>query len=758
MKAVIELNLHGRGVLVVAVLCLCLSACGLRAAPPVDAHGARKLSPLPRPGVHPRALFTGDDWPDIKRRLSDPGLYGKVVVARLRREVTTCRRAYKELAALGPKTKIDAELLARHWRSNEGRNIQWGVTSMFAAAESDAELKQFMIRTITNYARLILASKDLRKLKVEGPTGVELNKRFNVWKSNRFDLGVCWIFGGAGMAVSYDVLYNDMTPDQRGIVRGALAAAIKGRMSYGMNEPRGKAISNHYGYHGDLALMCAAIEGEQGCDRATYRRIEQVLTDYFTVGFTPTGACHEDTYGPNLGMREGSRGLMVLARRGRNLFATRQYRNFVSWMAQSLEPFPRGGMVGGASGATGRLYPGSVVLAKYMYPSDPVADHVYRWHVGDDYKPGLRWQGFLDYAVFGMPFAGDPARPSTLEGAGLGLSAFYPRRGKLIARSDWSPAALYFHLDARPDAFMIGHDTVDRGTFMLSALGRSWVIHPPWNLFRKSGDYSLVHIDGKAQAWKAPSVKFLHQADTGRAVVGVADLKYAYDWQWSPPWPSKDKKFPAPWKPEMSDPREIGWPDDPDWLPNKLHGTDKIGYVGSYMWRRPYNTVRKAFRSAILVRRAAPRPGSYVLIADDVVKDAAAHEYVWHMQLATDVEIDTQNGNDIVLRDPKDDRRLLVRVLHPAQVDSTLASYTANKDRNGKPIMGKRLLVSCRAVAPRFRVLLFPHRKGTELPTTVWKEARRRLDVALGGQNDEIRFLAAKDGSVRPTLKPDATP
>jgi len=198
----------------------------------------------------------------------------------------------------------------------------------------------------------------------------------------------------------------------------------------------------------------------------------------------------------------------------------------------------------------------------------------------------------------------------------------------------------------------------------------------------------------------------------------------------------------------MSDPRDLGWPDDPDWLPNRLHGTDKIGYVGSYMWRRPYNKVKKAFRSAILVRGAAP----YVIIADDVVKDAAARRYVWHMQVASDVEIDTQNKSDIVLKDPKDDRRLLVRVLHPAKTDSKLESYAAGKSRGGKTIMGRRLLISCRAVDPRFRILLFPHRKGTGLPTTSSKDAPRYFDVILSGRKDRIRFVDAKDGSKRPEL------
>jgi lysophospholipase L1-like esterase len=385
------------------------------------------------------------------------------------------------------------------------------------------------------------------------------------------------------MVASYDVLYNDMNSEQRATVRKAFAEAIKGRMSYGMNEPRGKAVSNHYGYHGDLALFCAAIEGEEGYDDATYRRIAQVLTDCFTVGLTPEGACHEDTYGPTVGMREGSRGLMVLARRGRNLFSTPRYRDFVAWMAQSLEPFPAGNMVGGASGVTGRPYPGSVVIAKYMFPKDPVADYVYRWFVGDDYKSGLRWQGFLDYAIFGMPYSSDPCMPNALADTDIPLSAFYPRRGKLISRNDWSPETLCFHLDARPDA---------------------------------------------------------------------------------------------------------------------------------------------------------------------------KHEYTWYVQLAKAVEIDPENGSDIFLKDPKDNRRLVVRVLHPTHVHSELESHKANKDRMGKPIMGKRLLISCRTVAPPFRVFLFPHRRGTKLPVTSWKQTPKCLEVMLPGRQDEIRFVEARDGSVRPSLMP----
>ena len=676
----------------------------------LDANGTRVLSKLPPPGVHPRVLFTVEDLPDIAARLADDGPYGKTIVARLRREVQSVKSQSRELAELGDAS-VTLELLKKHFKSNEGRNIAWGVTSIFAVMDDDPELKNFMIRVITGYARVMLTSRAMMLGDVEGRTGYELNQNFNVWERNSFDLGVCWIMGGAGMAVSYDVLYNDMTDDQRAVVRSAIAAGIKDRVSYGMDMPKGRAISNHYGYHGDLALSCAAIEGEDGYDEATYRRIEQVLTDYFTVGFTPDGACHEDTYGPNLGMREGSRGLMVLARRGKNLFKTQQYRNFFNYMVQSIEPFDEGGMVGGASGATGGLYPTSIIMAHYLRPNDPAARHLYRWLVGPDYKRSMRWQGFLDYCLFGMPMADDGWRPESA-GEVLPLSEFYDRRGKLITRSDWSADALYFHFDARPDAFTIGHDTVDRGTFMLSAQGRTWVPHNNWSLFRTSDCYSLVHIDGKAQGRKAPSVNFQKWNDDGDVVTAVADLKYAYDWQWSPPWPTEDKKFQPPWEPETTDPRDLGWPDDPDWLPHTLYGTPDIGYVGSYMWRKPFNPVMSARRGVLLKRGVQP----YVVIADDIQKDDKVRRYDWMMQLADDVLLEKQTGRQIVLKERSGDRRLLVYVLRAdgadgkrANVSATCETYKAGvNNRTKEDVNGRRLVLSVDSVSPHFRILVMP--------------------------------------------------
>jgi hypothetical protein len=610
-----------------------------------------------------------------------------------------------------------------------------------------------MAGVVTNYARVILASREMAVGgELKGGTGAVLGKTFNVWKRDNFDVGVSWTFGASGVPICYDLLYNDMTTLQRDTVRRAIATATRGRRSWGMGFPRGRAASNHYGYHGDLAVMLAAIEGEEGYDRRTWDRIVQVLVDYWEVGFEPAGACHEDLYGPNLGLRAGMRGLVALARRGHNVFDTPRFRNYVRYVAHELEPFREGVFVGGASGGPGLPYPTSMIVTKYLLPDDPVADYTWRYYVGDDYKRSLRWQGWHDYTLFGTDW--DAGRECTLAGTGMKLTAFFPRRGKLITRTDWSEDALYLHLDARPDAFQIGHDTVDRGHFVMGAHGRRWAIRGSWHHWRTSADHSLVHIDGKAQAWKAPSVKFLHHEDSGTAVTGVADLKYAYDWEWSPPWPKADRKFPAPWEPERTDPRKLGWPDDPDWLPHTLYGTEGAGYIGSWMWRRPYNKVRHAFRSAVMARGAHP----YVLVVDDVRKDDAARDYAWYMQVPLDVTLVSKSRRDVLLGEKDGSRRLLVRVLQvdgaagaPArEVASKLETYKVKHDaRRNKTHMGNRLIISTRSVEPRFKVLLYPHRKGDALPAASWGDAGARVGIVWEDQADSFLFSQGDDGRTR---------
>lgn len=707
---------------------------------PVFAAPVALATPLPPPGEHPRIFFNADELPMIRERMAH-SQHGKVAgerIGRLRKDIGK----WKGLAELdeGPPSVEEIELW---FKSDEQRNIVWGILALDAVLRDDSGQKVFMADVITNYARVILASKELASNPPAEIKDTALAKQLKVWGNSDFNVGVSWLFGAAGFPLAYDLLYNDMTPAQRVTVRAAIAAATKGRRPWGAGVPKGRAFSNWYGYHGELAVMLAAIEGEKGYDVETYQVIEQILSDYFEVGFTPEGACHEDAYGPNLGFRAGGFGYLVLARRGKDLLGTEKFRKIVQAVAQDAQPFAGGNLVGGASG-TGLVFPSSIIFFRHLLPDEPAANYLYRLFLGDDQTGMNRMQSQLEFVLFGGDWKGDGSLSEMGKAMGLPNTYFSPRRGKLIARSDWSTDATVLHFDARPDAFAIGHDTADRGSISLIADGRSWTHLPSFRHTFNSADFSLVHIDGKAQPWKAPSARFLTHADSELAAGGAADLKYAYDWQWSPPWPDKNKVFPAPWEHEMSDPRALGWPDDPEWLPKKLYGEEGFGFAGSYMWRKPYNPVERAYRSAVLVRGANP----YVLVVDDVKKDAEVREYAWHMQLAADVEWEKTEGQDILLKESSGDRRLLVRMIGADGFKGAkVERYTIATDKGSKqPVEGNRLIVKARSVDPGFKVLLYPFRAGEALPTTRWLEEEKRLELAAAGHTDVLGFAANRDG------------
>ncbi len=714
----------------------------VNAAQPAVDHNPPPSGSIQLAQGHPRIFFDRaglDAW----RTRIETSRHGEVVrdvFAQRRRDLSRVR----QLADLDLSAPTPADLQA-HFRPDESRNILWGLLALDAVLRDDLDQKRMVGRAITNYARLILASRELGGgVIANGRTGENLNRQQRVWENDEFNVGVSWLFGAAGLPIAYDVLHDSMTPEERIIVQRALVAATTGRRPFGSDLPRGRAISNHYGYHGELAVMLAAVEEAPGFDRSAWNRIRQVLRDYLEVGFTPEGDCHEDTYGPNLGLRAGSMGLLVMARRSEDLLRTDHFRNVVRWMAQDSVPFAGGGMVGGASG-TQFEYPTSVIVARHVLPDEPAADWLYRLHLGEDSSRMSRNQTMLEFVLFG----GDP---SGLE-LDLPVTHFSPRRGKLITRTDFSPDAAVMHFDARPDAWSIGHDTVDRGTFSLLADGRSWTRLISFHHTQRSRDFSLVHVDGLAQGWKAPSVRFLSHQDTPIATGGTADLKYAYDWQWTPPtpWPRETDVFPPPWEHENSDPRTLGWPDDPEWLPRSLRDPG-IGYIGSWLWRKPYNPVQHAFRSAILVRGESP----YVLIVDDLQKDDASRRYEWLMQIPLDVELQEKNGPDVILRDPNG-RRLLVRVLHAdGWTEADIEHEQITTDRANKPVFSRRLVLRAQTHRPQFRIMLYPMASDDAKPVTEFDRAQsgtQRCIVNTTSGEDRIDFTDHVDGRTRIRLQ-----
>ena len=160
------------------------------------------------------------------------------------------------------------------------------------------------------------------------------------------------------------------------------------------------------------------------------------------------------------------------------------------------------------------------------------------------------------------------------------------------------------------------------------------------------------------------------------------------------------------------------------------HGHPEAGFSGLNFWRKPFNPVRKCFRTLLLVR--GPHP--YLLVADDVKKDDATHKYEWLLQLDTDITLLRQQGSDAILaiNDGADLKRLLIRVIPPAEgswqwrtpVGIKLESYEGKQTPGkgalkGRHLAGKRLVVTCDGVVePGFKIMILPYREGDSIPAT----------------------------------------
>lgn len=367
------------------------------------------------------------------------------------------------------------------------------------------------------------------------------------------------------MALSYDVLYGHMNKSQRRFVRSALAIMVKDRWHWGINNVNTRSAPNvithpHriFGnwaiYHANLYLTNLAIEGETDFDPLTLsvgvgfnsninRKTIALYDAFMKHSIYPDGTTFEDGYIYNLGLRDGSLAFVALARRGHNYLNTPRFRNFILTGAAMHEPYRCGDLVGHSSGG-GLLYPSFYALARYSYPDGAVPTMLWRQRMGGDFKDGnpcriTYHQTMMQMAVLGGEHSSTAESPANLTGSAaqeFPLSLYGPRRGLLIARTSLSEDALYAHFDGRPDAFFPGHDNADRGEVTMSALRRTWLATLEWRSRSKSQEHSLVHIDGQAQAVKAPSVRMLTVKDFGHTVLAAADLTYAYNVQWARLW------------------------------------------------------------------------------------------------------------------------------------------------------------------------------------------------------------------------------
>lgn len=722
---------------------------------------AKQFPPPPPPYVHPRVFTSAAELPQIKQNLTSDGYgahYGPMLRNWVNGQVASNAylRRYADLN-ITVDTVTDEHITDYWYLYSEMSGQQLGVMALWGVlfVEGDeyyvADAKMTAIRAAMNHSIVAKHVRDryvnnnFSGLSSDAESKIKDHWGNPVYSTHHPRLKQIWRNGSAGLALAYDLLYNDMTPEQQAYVRGGLVVATADWKLLGGDDDNpigndGNAISNWYGYQGDYMVQMAAIYGEEGFSQTAWDEGVKMLLNYLRVAFYPSGYSVEDSYGPNLGLREGGRGLIALARQGVNEFENRPEAmyNIGSYAAHDIEAVPNAALIGGESGGNyafrpespsgenpASMYPSSMIIWKHVYPNDPTIDHLYRWRLGEQYNRDVRWQGLIDYAFFGQDYL--PTHNPSLD-----LTKFYPERGKLIARNNLTDQAIQFAFDARPDGSAIGHDKAGRGYFSLNGLGRRWVSHIDFRYTRYSTESSTMHIDGKGQAYKTPSVQIASPAvDDGLVVSMAADLEYAYDWQWNEPWTWSATHTPRPsasdWQQESVNPRDFYTvAPAPSWMSNTLWDDRNQGLFGMWMWRRPNIPVEKAYRSVAYVRSAAP----FVIIADEIKQDNSVRRYESYMQLPFDLDQMSVNGNDAILWANGDDRRLLVRVLYVNAANNSPVSFQNEAFQTSIATMdARRLIIGADAVDPQFTVMLWPHYAGDSLPQTSWNGDRTQVMV-----------------------------
>ncbi len=716
---------------------------------PLDDPGPKlraRFGKAPPAGVHPRILMGPKELPALRRLVQDTST-GKFILGRVESFLDVLHGPGKPLAAV-----YDHLIAGDPEASGYAENDWWKGLVVFAVS---LECYDALIRE--DEARGARAARALTTLaKAAKSQWNDANKLFS-------------------LALGYDFAHAYMTDEQRAIVRATIAAATNGKKPYGADLPPDWRNYNWMPNGMTLLLSALAIEGEEGYDPAIYPSSLGVMKDFLHYGISDMGAPDEEMHYFHYGMSVGALAMAAFARHGDDVFAEPHYRALVNWLIASMEPF-------GDAFSMHQDTPNDVggpaanyAIMKWVWPDDPALDAIWRNRLRTGYE-GLGYYGdWLAPAFFpsdpkqSVLYAGKPLRTkwgtsaaprppgypnpvAGIEALHAPLSFWDPEQGLLITRNKWGADGLTLHFAINAKAGGPSHFHSNSTTFTLSALGRKWAIDRGFHI-AETKDSSLVLIDGRGQGFFPVGGATAEHREEGSLTVIAGDAAKPYHWMttlqnstgaphlagfsWAPDTSATTvKKFAERARADVQHP----WNDG--------------AVSSSYPYRAAYNPVEKAFRTAALRRGDAH---SYVMIVDDIKKDASSHRYDWLMQVADDLEIKGNSEGAVVLggADPLDDRRLFVKMLDAESGGEwELENYEIKRSPETGDTssfgMGKRLKYSLHAVEPRFKVMLYPFREGEAPPSVSW--VGHSVAIAWPNQKDTYEFNNSPSGRTETRL------
>lgn len=760
-------------------------------------------SKVPAPGVYPRLLFSPEDLPALRERVSrDPAM----------------AYSYAELKGLLERTWLDPEsddgrLFARltsgesigleefgadlpdadvpvPMASLEGLKtgiryshiayighclvgLQW-----LALLEDDAELGRTAAAAAVAWCEVLEQAVDKLYSMSDSEYGVDPSwanggeTAFRMMASaDHMDLPFLLDFGGKWM-----------TPEQKKSVARLIAKATYGRAdSHAAGSPRWMD-NNHTTWHTTIFLAQMAIEGLEGHDPENFPRAIRTLRAFAEYGIDPDGVVFESNGKSGAGFRNALLNMVALARRGENLFGHPHWRKLAT--AQFLSTSPAGTVTVTSGTYSGTLFDAQgLMMLKTFYPEDRALDWLMsKAHRGLDFSEEAREAhvatlregkaGNPRLPVFTAPLSPrgtlyDSAfLPVTREEVNLPLTFDAEEHGQFAAFSDRSEDAAWIHLLVRANGYLgAGHHHADSGMFHFSALGVDWIRESRHIGIYDGNLHNLVQVDGRSTSnGPAASGRYLGAGEQGNWVWADADLTPAYTWQWVQQvilWDEASWWFDTP----LSE-RQLSLETDPQVIA-AFKGTQHLkmrNWWPSYNFSNWTPTLRMAYNPMEHVqRRVALRRGdhAYGLVIDHLKKDDELHDYTWSACLAPDVwevkvpGLDVEGTYTILGKSPaspdtvrtaqEGEPLLLVWVLNPLTPPEgkpalEVTTSEGPNGRNGQPVQYERLAAWHRGTESEFKVLLIPFRAGEALPDISYDGKTDRAVIRWENQTDTLAF------------------
>lgn len=740
--------------------------------PHTKGFAAERFPKPPAPGVHPRIFVNPEERPALLQRIKDTRS-GQINYAAIRSFTDAQRREDSVASQFAEKLMAARLSLAEYARVGENEKRTLGLYLMYDAyrtwIEEDEETGRQVAVKLAAYADYILQSltakppgqsKDIHPalLKHGNPGGVEFTTRN--WQGDVQDR-----VQHMNLGLAYDFVYNFMTPAQRTVTRKMISAATYDGHHTGMALYTKNAHNWHI-FHVHLGILALSIEGEEGYDeRVTYWTIENLKT-YFTYGLYESGTPNErqgkGTISPSF--------LVPYQKRGHNMLTMPNvYQSGAGFVLNMMEPWGTTMMYGawGGSGLPFHRWLKNTVFLKYAYPGDPVIDFLWRKSVGDDYE-GLKevtkvsfhyaaYEDLLLQSLFLTDYDSDRATwQEDYAALNKPLTFFCPQRALMIARSDHSDQAVQLYMHTQQ--YYSAHPRFGRGKVEFNGLGRPWTYYTrvadasgPLGSVNNAQHYTVVTIDDVPTGYEPTPVTRFETSDI--ASFSTADVKVGFSWGGvAKDNPSvkyqrdmrKYKEWMPLYKPSFDFPgiEQTGL---------NMAGWKVAGEFSRNFWY-PRFPVERAFRTAGLVRGAH----AYGLIIDDYQKDEQRHYYKWHFPMQPDLMMKSQTRDSILLAEKDGDRRLLIRLIDLKGGDGTGAYVETGagygwSDRLYERWHETRLILPSHSVAPDYKILLYPHRDGDELPSTTLKGDR--MTIAWSDQNDVYILSRSPNGATNFTLE-----